>query len=71
MTSRVVRPLAMSSIALGSGTPDGVVLHRIGLFGAAGLGQGWSLFEGVLFGLTDPSPEYDLPLWVTRALQAP
>jgi len=43
-------------------------VHQIGPALKAKLGDGWSLFAGILFGLTDASQDENLRLWITKSL---
>lgn len=41
--------------------------HTLGPYAVVPVGNnGWNVFAGALFGLTDPSPDADLRIWVTR-----
>ncbi|MEM7082108.1 MAG: hypothetical protein AAF465_05200 [Pseudomonadota bacterium] len=41
--------------------------HALGPFANLPLSNGWSLFAGALFGLTDPVADSDIRVWATRA----
>ena len=42
--------------------------HQLGPFARVGLGDGWSLTAGALFGLTESSPDQNLRLFLTKGL---
>lgn len=40
--------------------------HGLGPFVSFPVSNGWSIFAGALFGLTDSTPDTDLRFWATR-----
>lgn len=40
--------------------------HQLGVFGSVPVADKWSIYSGVLFGVSDSAPDTNLKLWFTR-----